>query len=94
MNHRSLNGETLCIFDYVISGMSKFDLIRKTSAVEQRAALWRIAGRWEDDRSFAEIIAEIEGANMPQKSRGRCLTSRKRYDNISANDGKIAEFFP
>ena len=42
--------------------MSKFDITWETMAVKQRAALWRIAGRWEDDRSAAEIIAEIEGA--------------------------------
>ena len=38
------------------------DILRKTSAAKQLAALRSVAGRWEDDRSAAEIIAEIEGA--------------------------------
>ena len=65
MNRRSLNGEILYIFDRVVSGMSEFDIIRETRAAKQRAALRSVAGRWEDNRSAAEIIAEIEGARTP-----------------------------
>ena len=32
---------------------------------EQLAALRAVAGKWEDDRSAEEIIAEIEGARTP-----------------------------
>ena len=65
MHRRSLNGEILYIFDRVISGMSEFDIIRETRAAKQRAALRSVVGLWEDDRSAAEIIAEIEGARTP-----------------------------
>ncbi len=65
MNRRSLNGEILYIFDRVVSGLSEFDVIREARAKRQRAALRAIAGKWEDDRSAEEIIAEIEGARTP-----------------------------
>ena len=65
MHRRSLNGEILYIFDRVISGMSEFDIIRETRAAKQRAALRSVVGCWEDDRSAAEIVAEIEGARTP-----------------------------
>ena len=65
MNHRSLNGEILYIFDRVVSGLSEFDVIRETRAARQLAALRDVAGKWVDDRSAEEIIAEIEGARTP-----------------------------
>ena len=32
VNHRSLNGEILCIFEYAVSGSSEFDFIRENRA--------------------------------------------------------------
>ena len=37
----------------------------KKRAARQLAALRAVAGKWEDDRSAEEIIAEIEGARTP-----------------------------
>ena len=68
MNRRSLNGEILYIFDRVVSGLSEFDAIRETRAARQLAALRAVAGKWVDDRSAEEIIAEIEGARTPDRS--------------------------
>ncbi len=62
VNHRSLNGEILCIFDYAVSGTSEFDFIRENRARRQRQALKAVFGKWEDDRSEADIVKEIEGA--------------------------------
>ena len=62
VNHRSLNGEILCIFDYAVSGASEFDFIRENRARRQRQALKAVFGKWEDDRSEADIVKEIEGA--------------------------------
>ena len=61
VNHRSLNGEVLSIFEYVVSGASEFDFIRENRARNQKRALEAVFGKWEDDRSEAEIIHEIEG---------------------------------
>ena len=61
-NHRSLNGEILCIFDYAVSAKSEFDIIRENRAQKQREALKRIFGKWEDDRSTEEIIRDIESS--------------------------------
>ena len=60
VNHRSLNGEILCIFDYAVSGSSEFDYIRENRARRQREALNAVFGKWEDDRSEADIVKEIE----------------------------------
>ena len=62
VNHRSLNGEILSIFDYVVSGASEFDFIRENRARRQGEALKAVFGKWEDDRSEAEIVKEIEGS--------------------------------
>ncbi|MBQ3343989.1 MAG: Arc family DNA-binding protein [Kiritimatiellae bacterium] len=62
VNHRSLNGEILCIFDYAVSGMSEFDFIRENRARRQRQALRAVFGKWEDDRSEEDIVKEIEEA--------------------------------
>ena len=62
VNHRSLNGEILSIFDYAVSGSSEFDFIRENRARQQRQALKAVFGKWEDDRSEADIVKEIEGA--------------------------------
>jgi len=61
-NHRSLNGEILCIFDYAVSARSEFDFVRETRARRQREALKRVFGKWEDERSTEEIIKDIESA--------------------------------
>ena len=61
-NHRSLNGEILCIFDYAVSGSSEFDFIRENRARSQRDALKAVFGRWDDDRSEGEIVREIESS--------------------------------
>ena len=62
INHRSLNGEILYIFDAVVSGLSEFDFIRESRAKKQRAALAQVFGKWEDDRGTDTIIRDIEGA--------------------------------
>lgn len=67
VNHRSLNGEILCIFDYAVSGSSEFDYIRENRARRQKQALTAVFGKWDDDRSEAEIVKEIEGS----RTRGR-----------------------
>ncbi|MCR5751224.1 MAG: Arc family DNA-binding protein [Kiritimatiellae bacterium] len=61
-NHRSLNGEILCIFDYAVSGSSEFDFIRENRARSQRDALKAVFGRWDDDRSEDEIVREVENS--------------------------------
>ena len=61
VNHRSLNGEILFIFDCAVSGSSEFDFIRENRVRRQGAALKAVFGKWEDDRSEAEIVSEIEG---------------------------------
>ncbi len=61
-NHRSLNGEILCIFDYAVSARSEFDFVRETRARRQREALKRVFGKWEDERSTEEIVKGIESA--------------------------------
>lgn len=67
MNHRSLNGEVLYIFDYIVSGRSEYDLLRETRIKKQREALDAVFGKWEDSRSTTEIISDIEGS----RTRGR-----------------------
>ena len=67
VNPRSLNGEILCIFDYAVSGSSEFDYIRENRARRQKQALKAVFGKWDDDRSEAEIVKEIEGS----RTRGR-----------------------
>ena len=62
VNHRSLNGEILCIFEYAVSGSSEFDYIRENRARLQRQALNAVFGKWEDDRSEEEIVRDIEGS--------------------------------
>ena len=62
VNHRSLNGEILYIFDCVVSGLSEFDILRENRAKRQRAALAEVFGKWEDSRDTDAIIKEIEGA--------------------------------
>ena len=62
VNHRSLNGEILSIFDYVVSGASEFDFIHENRARRQGEALKAVFGKWEDDRSEAEIVKEIEAS--------------------------------
>lgn len=61
-NHRSLNGEILSIFDYVVSGASEFDFIHENRARRQGEVLKAVFGKWEDDRSEAEIVKEIEAS--------------------------------
>ena len=55
VNHRSLNGEILCIFDYAVSGASEFDFIRENRSRQQEQTLKAVFGKWEDDRSEPEI---------------------------------------
>ena len=62
VNHRSLNGEILSIFEYAVSGSSEFDFIRENRAKRQGEALKAVFGQWEDDRNEAEIVRDIEGA--------------------------------
>ena len=61
-NHRSLNGEILCIFDYAVSARSEFDFVRENRARRQREALDRVFGKWEDNRSTEEIVRDIESS--------------------------------
>ena len=65
INHRSLNGEILYIFDAVVLGLSEFDFIRENRTKRQRAALSKVFGKWEDDRDADAIIKDIESARTP-----------------------------
>ena len=62
-NRRSLNGEILYIFDWVVEhGVS--DAIPTAGMIDpavarQKAACEQLIGSWDDDRSAEEIIADI-----------------------------------
>ena len=62
-NRRSLNGEILYIFDWVVEhGFS--DAIPTAGMIDpavarQKAACEHLIGSWDDDRSAEEIIANI-----------------------------------
>ena len=65
-NHRSLNGEILHLFDYIASFGPQFEFSvtkpESPDVTRQRESVLALAGQWEDDRSDAEIIADIEGS--------------------------------
>lgn len=71
INHRSLNGEILFIFDYIASFGDRFEFPMVAPAdpeVEhQKDVILKIAGQWEDDRSLEEMVQDIEGG----RTRGR-----------------------
>lgn len=62
-NRRSLNGEILYIFDWVVEhGFS--EAIPTAGLIDpvvtrQKAACEQLIGSWDDDRSAEEIIADI-----------------------------------
>ena len=68
-NHRSLNGEILHIFATVAAFGDAFVFpVRPgpaSSECSQRDAVIALAGKWEDDRSLEETIADIESARTP-----------------------------
>ena len=63
-HRRSLNREILSIFDWVVvhgtdetvSGVSDPDVLRQKREMEE------LVGSWDDSRTAAEIIADIEAA--------------------------------
>ena len=64
-NHRSLNGEILYLFDYIASFGDRFEFTMKPPvdpAIEhQKEVILKLAGQWDDDRSYEEMVADIEG---------------------------------
>ena len=63
-NRRSLNGEILSIFDYVASFGDRFEFPvhppADPNAERQKEVVLRLAGQWSDDRSYEEMVADIE----------------------------------
>ena len=53
---------TVTVREKPVAGSSEFDFIRENRVWRQGAALKAVFGKWEDDRSEAEIVSEIEGA--------------------------------
>lgn len=70
-NHRSLNGEILYIFDYIASFGDRFEFPMKApvnpEVEHQKKVILNIAGKWDDDRSFEDMVKDIEGG----RTRGR-----------------------
>lgn len=65
-NHRSLNGEILYLFDYIVSFGDKFSFTisrpEDPSVTRRREAVLALAGQWKDNRSDDDIIRDIESA--------------------------------
>ena len=65
-NHRSLNGEILSIFSYVVSFSDTFDFPLQPSRVDtfgrKKDPILELAGKWEDSRPIEATIADIEEA--------------------------------
>ena len=65
-NHRSLNGEILSIFAYVVSFNDGFDFPLQpgasTSLERTNDPIIELAGKWEDSRPIEATIADIEDA--------------------------------
>ena len=63
-NHRSLNGEILYLFDYIVSFGDRFSFTvsrpEDPSVARRREAVLALAGQWKDVRSDEEIIRDIE----------------------------------
>ena len=65
-NHRSLNGEILYLFDYIASFGDRFEFTM-TAPVDpevehQKDVILKLAGQWEDDRSYEEMVADIQNS--------------------------------
>ena len=65
-NHRSLNGEILSIFSYVVSFSDTFDFPLQPSRADafgrKKDPILELAGKWEDSRPIEATIADIEEA--------------------------------
>lgn len=63
VNHRTLNGEVLFIFDWVLDHGFSTPRAEKSPAdpiVErQKREMEELIGSWEDDRATDEIIADV-----------------------------------
>ena len=71
LHHRSLNGEILHLFEYIVAFGDRFEFsmtVPEDSNVEhQKQTILRLAGKWEDDRSYEEMVADIEGARSKSR---------------------------
>ena len=65
-NHRSLNGEILYLFDYIVSFGERFSFTvsrpEDPSVAHRRDVVLALAGQWKDARSDEEILHDIESA--------------------------------
>ena len=65
-NHRTLNGEVLFIFDWVVGHefcIPAFEEKKQDPVVErQKREMEELIGSWDDSRSADEIISDIIGS--------------------------------
>ena len=68
-NHRSLNGEILFIFDWVVDHGTKMPPpvagMMDSTAARQKSEMESLIGTWGDKRDTGEIVNDIYAARTP-----------------------------